>query len=33
MDFIFIANYQTRDPIFTLNDVETGKLTIYNTLG
>lgn len=32
-DFWVIANWQTRLPIFTLDDVELGKLTVYNVLG
>lgn len=33
LDFLQLSNWQIREPNFTLDDVETGKLTIYNTLG
>lgn len=33
MDFLLITNWNTREPIFTLNDSEIGKLSIVNTLG
>lgn len=33
LDFIQIANWDTREPIFTLDDVVLGRLTIYNVLG
>lgn len=33
MEFIILANLQGRLPIFTIGDVELGKLTVYNVLG
>jgi regulator of protease activity HflC (stomatin/prohibitin superfamily) len=32
LEFLQLANWDTRDPIFTLNDFELGKLSIHNRL-
>lgn len=32
LEFLQLANWDTRDPIFTLDDFELGKLSIHNRL-